>query len=103
MWKNSKIRIYIIVFLISFVSNVNSQTNDDFDKKFLSKPYYDLLIPNNIKIEILGKNYINYLKQIKNVGQKKNLNSDLVNFEKKNGLRLQLQLINWIISLCQSD
>ena len=90
MWKNSKIRIYIIVFLISFVTNVNSQTNDDFNKKFLSKSYYDLIIPDNIKIDILGKNYINYLKQIKNVGQKKNLNSNIVNFEKKKWVKARI-------------
>ena len=83
MWKNSKIRIYILVVLFVYQSIANSENFEKDNEVYLIKSYYPLLIPDRIEIEIRGKNYIKYLKQIKNVGQKKNLNSNLVNFEKK--------------------
>ena len=36
---------------------------------------YDIKIPNEISLNIVGKNYIRYLKQIKLTSQKENLKS----------------------------
>ena len=78
MWQNSKIRIYFIVFFLLFYPKILFSNIDGFENiEKSSKSYYNLEIPNEIKIKIVGKDYIRFLKQIRNVSKKDNLSKVL--------------------------
>ena len=86
MWQNSKIRIYFIVFFLLFYPKILFSNSDGFENiKKNSRSYYNLEIPNEIKIKIVGKDYIRFLKQIRNVSKKENLSSAQTNFGEKSG------------------
>jgi len=55
---------------------------------------YDIKIPNEISLNIVGKNYIRYLKQIKLTSQKENLNSKVINSTKKRWVSSEIILDN---------
>lgn len=83
MWKNSKVRICILILLFTpskllFAESLNQNSNF-----ITTKNYYNLMVPEKINISIIGKEYIKYLKQIRDVGEKQNLNSSVINFHKK--------------------
>ena len=83
MWKNSKVRIYFLILFFIFPKFLFAESFNTVPYISNVKSYYDLSIPNNIKISIIGKEYIKFLKQIKDVGERQNLNSNLINFQKK--------------------
>ena len=56
--------------------------------------YYNLEIPNEISIKIVGKDYIRYLKQIRNVSKKENLSSDQTNFTEKKWIKGSIESTN---------
>ena len=88
MWQSSKIRVYfIIIFLFFYPKNLlaNSSGSNIIEKS--SKSYYNLEIPNEFKINIIGKEYIKYLKQIRNVGRKDNLSTAQTNFAIKEWIK----------------
>ena len=93
MWKNSKVRIYILILLLIFPKLLFANSLDKTESILSSKNYYDLLVPKNINISIIGNEYIKFLKQIRDVGEKQNLNSNLINFQKK----------KWIEAIIKSD
>lgn len=95
MWNNSKVRIYIIIFLIFFPKLLLAKGLEENNFFLNSKSYYDLDIPNEIEISIIGKEYIKYLKQIKDVGQKDNLNSNLVNSQRKKWIKGNIKSGNY--------
>ena len=80
--------LLILIFIFygsqnySFADNVN----------LYAKYHYKINVPKEIKINILGKDYIKYLKQIKQVSKKDNLNSRVVNSSQKKWIKSQ---INW--------
>ena len=83
MWKNRKIGIYLLIIFTFF--NINSSADE---KKYLAKTlgikyFYQPNIPDKIKINLIGEEYIKYLKQIKKVGGKKNLLTTLINYTEK--------------------
>lgn len=89
MWQNSKIRVYfIIIFLFLYPKTILANSNElnIIEKKGL-KSYYNLKIPNEFRINILGKDYIKYLKQIRNVGRKDNLSKAQTNFARKEWIK----------------
>ena len=60
MWQNSKIRIYFIVFFLLFYPKILFSNIDGFENiEKNSITYYNLEIPNEISIKIVGKDYIN--------------------------------------------
>ena len=73
----------LIVFLIIFILNsVYVLANEKLPFQF-AKYKYELKVPNKLHLNISGKNYIRYLKQIKLTGKKDNLNSKVINSTKK--------------------
>jgi hypothetical protein len=90
MWKNRKIRIYVLI--IFTLCNISSFADE---KKYLTnstivKYFYQPDIPSEIKINFIGKDYIKYLKQIKKVGEKKNLLTSLTNSNEKKWVNAEL-------------
>ena len=85
MWKNSKVRICILILLFIPSKLLFAESLDQNSNFITAKNYYDLMVPEKINISIIGKEYIKYLKQIRDVGEKQNLNSSLTNSQKKNG------------------
>ncbi len=73
----------LIVFLIIFILNsVYVLANEKLPFQY-AKYKYELKVPNKLHLNISGKNYIRYLKQIKLTGKKDNLNSKVINSTKK--------------------
>lgn len=88
MWQNPKIRIYFIVFFLLFCPKILFSNTDGFENiEKNSRTYYTLEIPNKIKIKIVGKDYIKFLKQIRNVSKKDNLSSAQTNFGEKKWIK----------------
>ena len=88
MWQSSKIRIYfIIIFLFFYPKILLANSNESNDLKKSPKSYYNLEIPDEFKINIVGKDYIKYLKQIRNVGRKDNLSKAQTNFARKEWIK----------------
>ena len=88
MWQSSKIRVYFIIIFLFFYPKIllaNSYGSNIIEKS--SKSYYNLEIPNEFKINIIGKEYIRYLKQIRNVGRKDNLSTVQTNFAIKEWIK----------------
>ena len=83
MWKNSKVRICILILLFIPSKLLFAESLDQNSNFITAKNYYDLMVPEKINISIIGKEYIKYLKQIRDVGEKQNLNSSVINFHKK--------------------
>ena len=95
MWQNSKIRIYFIVFFLLFYPKILFSNIDGFENiEKNSITYYNLEIPNEISIKIVGKDYIRYLKQIRNVSKKENLSSDQTNFTEKKWIKGSIESTN---------
>jgi len=83
MWNNSKVGIYIIIFFLLFPKLLLAKNFEKNNSFLNSKNYSKLSLPDEFEISIIGKEYIKYLKQIRVVSQKENLNSNLVNSQKK--------------------
>ena len=95
MWQNSKIRIYFIVFFLLFYPKILFSNSDGFENiEKNSRSYYNLEIPNEIKIKIVGKDYIRFLKQIRNVSKKENLSSAQTNFGEKKWIKGSIESTN---------
>ena len=95
MWQSSKIRVYFLVFFLLFYPKILYSNIDGFqDIEKNSKSYYKLEIPDKIKINIIGKEYIRYLKQIRNVGRKDNLTNAQTNFALKEWIKASISSEN---------
>ena len=88
MCQSSKIRIYfIIIFLFFYPKILLANSNGSINIEKSPKSYYNLKIPDEFKINIIGKDYIKYLKQIRNVGRKDNLSKAQTNFARKEWIK----------------
>ena len=68
MRKNSKFTIYCLIFFCLIFTNLYSNEI----KKYKSiDEFYQLNIPSKIYLNIIGEDYIKYLKQIRLVGKNK--------------------------------
>ena len=75
--------IYLVLLIFTIAENNSiSETIDLY-----SKYQYEINTPKKIKINIVGKDYIKYLKQIKQVSKKDNLNSKVVNSSQKKWIK----------------
>ena len=84
MRKNSKFTIYCLIFYCLIFTNLYSNEI----KKYKSiDEFYQLNIPSKIYLNIIGEDYIKYLKQIRLVGKKQNLNVSKINSSKKKWIR----------------
>ena len=90
MWNNRKIGIYFIIIFLLFNFNLFANEEKYLVKKPIINFFYEPNIPDEIKINLIGKNYIRYLKQIKKVGERKNLLTSLTNYTKKQWIKGEL-------------
>ena len=91
MWKNSKIRIYSLILIFLFANNLLADEIKDLQSIEKLKTYYKLNIPEKLELEIIGKEYIDYLEQIRDVGERINLNSSKINSQKKRWIKASLK------------
>jgi len=87
MWKNSKLRIYCLVLFILIPINLYAEGEKNY--KSLNS-FYELNIPEKLILNISGNNYIKYLKQIRNVSKRDNLNARKINSTKKKWVKASL-------------
>ena len=87
MWKNSKFRIYCIIFFILISNNSYAEREKNYESL---NSFYELNIPEELTLNINGDNYIKYLKQIRNVAKRDNLNARKINSTKKKWVKASL-------------
>lgn len=82
-----------LIFLISiyFFLFTNLLGNENFPLRLI-KYKYALEVPDKLDIKIRGKNYIKYLKQIKQTSQKDNLNSRVINSTNKKWVNSEIKI-----------
>ena len=80
-----------LLFLVIFTFSLSENYSFSNDLNLYSKYQYQINTPKKIKINILGNNYIKYLKQIKQVSKKDNLNTRVVNSSQKKWIKTQIR------------
>ena len=83
--------LLIFLVVISSYFSPNLSAGEKLPTQLI-KYKYDLNIPNELNLNISGKNYIKYLKQIKLTGQKENLNSRVINSTKKKWVNSEIRI-----------
>ena len=82
-------KIILLTFFLKFCFNAYAIEKLPFQH---SDYKYELNIPSSIKIEIIGKDFIKYLKQIKITSQKDSLNSRVIDSSKKKWVKSKLMI-----------
>ena len=82
-------KILFLTFFLKFCLNAYAIEKLPFQH---SDYKYELNIPSSIKIEIIGKDFIKYLKQIKITSQKDSLNSRVIDSSKKKWVKSKLMI-----------